>query len=778
MGILQALSVVAIASSILACPKASVGTKKEEASSSAFSSVSLSAGTHVRIESEGAPFYISFGKVRTNAEMARLSYIFDEVSFSYSDLDKAGIFVSDLDSVSSTYSGKEVRSFQKEFQDSYANSGSAETMEAYVQDRASYLFNTGALYSLLFFKASETDSTNAILRNNVVDYTQASLGLYEDAEGMDGRFGYYFDGAKVTLSFLTMFTYGCDFTLYYQEGVNVVLDNETIAPTIIAEDYEVLEGTVDNAGEVAFYNKSLCYIPLIKTPAPEDTIVEYDHIEVNGVIAEELSLKKDGGHYFLVGKFNDGDEISIVTRKKISKEDKNVTVYDLYDVSGYTSLSFTKLYDGSTGIGNIPNEANNAFRFVLNTPSVDGSAWVGERQTKFGIWTSNSGMWSNFGYIIRFRQNSLTILNGEEVTLANVESSVITSRSSLLVVVGLAKVYDESGHWFANRIYVDVNGSRIASYDDTERRSIGSVITAPYIGQEGGEVSFEDSRKANLIPVNDATSNEHVHAVMDSYVVSGGDVNASFALDDGYKFLSFQINGVESLDDLIYENGIYSLKIEGVSSEVKITYTLISDVHIRLSLSGDVIDSDYDNAPLYGSKPVVSFSVEQGKIPSSVKVNGVESVSELTRNGKVYSLALGVSVDDVSVVVETKEASYAVGVSSSNDSHANISISSDSVPAGGSTSFTLSLEKGYLLENISINGEAVLSCNGGVYFLDEVFGDVSIEAKTRKEETQASPESKSGLSWLPITLYCIAGASVLAFGVSALILVKKKKENN
>ncbi len=776
MRILQAVSILAITSSLLASPKTSANSFKAEASSNAFTSLSLNTGEHVRIESDGAPFYISLGKNRTSAEMARFSYILDEASLAMSDLDKAGIFVTNVNDVASTYSGKETRSFQKEFQDAYANSGSVDSLETYVNDRASYMFNTGALYSLIFFKGSETAQTNAILRNGVLDYTQGSLGMYEDSEGMDGCFGYYFDGAHVTLSFLNLFTFGTDLTLYYQEGVNVIVDKETVQPTLKADDYEIFDGSPDEAGTRAVYNRSLCYIPLTQKPSPEDTLVEYDHIEVNGVANENLTLKKDGTRFFLVGKFNDGDEISIITNKTVTKEDKNVVVHDLYDVSGSTSLSFSTLYDAATGIGNIPNETNNAFRFVLNSPSIDGSAWGGEAQTKFGIWISNSGMWSNFGYIIRFQQGSVTLMDGEEIVLASGESSSIVSRSSFVVVVGLVKVYNEANHWFANRLYVEVNGSRVASYDDLKRRSLGSVITAPYIGMEGGEVSFEDYRKADLLSVEDVTSSEHVHADMGAYVLSGQDLNAAFCLDEGYKFVSFNVNGEDALSDLAYGDGLYTLKISNVSSRIQISYTLVSDVHIRLGLSGDIIDSKYDNSPLYGSKPVVSFSCEKGKVPSSVKVNGEEALTKLTREGKVYTLALNACIEDVSIVVEAKDASYHVTASASSDGHANISVSSNNVLAGGGASFSVSLEDGYLLENVSIEGEATMSSSSGVYFLDDIYSDVSISVKTRKEESQVIPSSNGDkLSWLPIALYSLSGASLLAAGAAVAVLAKKKK---
>ncbi len=734
----------------------------------------INIGSHYRIESDGAPFYIAFGKARTEFETSRFSYIFDEISFDSADLDKAGLFVSNASDIASSYDSKETKSFEAALEEAYVKDGATVTWEDYRQDRTSFMFKTGIFYSILFYKESETSVTQPILRDNVVNYSQGGFGDFVDDEGLSARYGYYFDGAKVTLSFLATFLYGDGCTLYYQDGVTVTSDEEIVAPTIETEDYEIFNGDLGDPGSQPIYNNSLCYIPFAKKPEPEDTTIEFDHIEISGQRRDDIAFKQDGSRYFIATKLSADDTLKIVTTKKVVHEDKNVTIHDLHDVSGQTEMAFNELKQEGIGVGNIPNEVNRAFRFVLNTPKLDGSAWNGEKQTKFGIWSSNNSLWSNFGYIIRFSQGVVTILTGEEVTLARAESDSITSRSSLIIVVGLVKASDETGHWFANRVYVDVNDVRVAQYDDTERKSLGSVITGPYIGEAGGEVSFEDYRKDSLLKVRDLSNNEHVKASLPSYAIKGEVLNASFVLEDGYKFLSFAVNGIDALSQLTYSDGVYSLEIDEVSSAIDVTYALLADVHLSLALEGDVIDTVYDSFPLYGSRSVIQFSLAKGKVPSSVLVNGTEAITSLKRTGKVFSLRLSPLTEDTTIAVTSAEKQYSVSLSKQEE-HSSIKLSSSSVPAGDGLSFEVMLDEGYLLTGVSIEGDAVLSSSNGTYYLDEVYGDVAIALSVKKQEDEAVMPSENSMVWLAYVLYAIAGAVLIGFGVYAIVTIKRRK---
>ncbi len=774
------LTMIALASFVLPLTQV-VGANQvaaAEDTDSSYHALTINMRNHYRIESDGAPFYIAFDKARTTYETSRFAYIFDEVSYDTADLDKGGIFVNDISTVDLSYDYGEYKTFSDIFRTTYDADSGAGKWEDYCQERLSYMFQTGNYYSLLFFKQDDASQTEAIIRNNVDDFTQASLGKYDDTMGLDGRYGFYFDGAKVTLSFLAAFLYGNTCTLYYQDGVTVTCDAETITTTIEAEDYDIKDdGNPAGLASTPIYNSSLCYIPLIKKADPEDTVVEFDHIEINDERRDDITLHQDGTTYFIATKLNDGDVIKLVTNKSVVKEDKNVTIHDLYDVSGQTKIVFDKVADLYSRVGNIPNEVNHAFRFILNTPKIDGSSWNGEKSTKFGIWCSHNYLWSNFGYIVRFNQGVVTILSGEEEPLARAESTSIASGSSLLIVIGLAKVSNEAGHWYANRIYVDINDVRMAQYDDVNRRTYGSVITGPYIGEAGGEVSFEDYRKDSLVAVSDSSNSAHVKAGFPSYVVKGGKLNATFVLDEGYKFRSFSVNGSDALDKLTYADGVYNLEIEDVSSAIDITYTLLPDVHVTLGLEGDAINTVYDSFPLYGSRNVIKFGVKEGQIPSSVLVNGVECVSSLKRAGKVFSLELAPLVEDTKVVVATIEKQYSVALAAEAEGgHASIVLSSSTVAAGGSLSFDVALDEGYLLTDVSIVGDAVLSSSNGAYYIDEVYGDVTISLKTKKDETETvTPIESASMMWVAYLLYAVAGATLLGFGIYAGIVIKRKK---
>ncbi len=474
------LKTLALVSSVLALTSHGKASSTPVFAESEYSSIAIVKGKHYRIESNGEAFYISFGKTKNADETARFSYIFDEFSFSGDDLGKAGLFASSKSDADISYDLDEKKDFKTILEGSYP-ANSDVTRDEWVSSRTLAASRTNVFYSLLFYKSSETSQAEAIIRDNVYKYQNMGFGKYDDTNGMDGCYGCYFDGASVTLSFLATFTYGSDFTLHYKSGVNVVVDEETVSATLDAEDYELLDEPIGDCGGQAIYNRSLCFFPLKEKPEPDDMTVEYDHIEINGIPDENLSFISDGTRLYLITKLNDGDIVKIATKKKAASEDKNVQIHDLLEVAGVTEASFTELHNAYQGLGNIPNEPNHAFRFVLNTPKVASGKWNGEKQTKFGIWISNSSFWSNFGYIIRFIEGRVEILTGEEVALAMAESEVIAPSSSLGVVVGMAKITDGAANGDVLDASYNITAKPISSFvfgntSDNEKSAIYATL--------------------------------------------------------------------------------------------------------------------------------------------------------------------------------------------------------------------------------------------------------------------------------------------------------------
>ena len=747
-------------------------TTSVAASENSYQKQTVNIGEYVEIESDGSPFYLSFDKVREEGEGARLCYIMDEFSASDEELQtNAGFFIGDSSHIDNSYKDASNTNY-KSFGDMIGTGGG---LPESIDEVKYYCFGTDRYTTVIPLISG--NNINVLVRDSLSLTNQRTLGIDYNNKKMDDGccYGYYFDGIKVKMSFLMTFEYFQQpLTIHFQDGVKVSVNNETVSPTVVSDYYPVKEKDettyINDPGSFPIYNSGLCYIPFTKKEIDKNLIVKYDHIEVNDEVAD-IKLINEGTSYYLITKLTSKDTLKIVCSTKVAREEsaENVKIYDLYDVANLTQFSVKntgsnlivngdKVYNqsenGCIGIGNIPNTVNNAFRFNITLCSYS--------YTKFGIWTSNGAIWSNFGYIIRFGPDKkVYILSGEEQEYAQGPCMSVVPGAKVSVVVGMVKLYDENDKWFANRIYVDINGERICEYNDVERRSFGSAIIAPYFDNVS-QVIFEDYRIKNLVAVNN-DSNEHVHTNNALYALKGEKYTANFVLDEGYKFQTFTCNGVDVLDSLEFNNGCYSYTVDNVESALNFSYTLLSNVTVNLSLNGELVDSSFDAEPLYGSKPTISFRLEAGKAPTSIKVNGEEKIKYLTRNANVYSLNLDAIIEDTVVSIESENKTFAASVGSNNDAHAKVSFENSAISIGGSTRINIFVDEGYLVKDVVVEGDATLSTYDGAYFLDNVYSDVSVSVVTAKEETIVVEPVKE-FNW-PV---CIA---IILCSVSAVVMI-------
>ncbi len=739
-------------------------------------SKTINIGEYVSINSSGGSFYLSFNKHQDVGETARFSYIIDQFDVDNDALkNNAGFFLSDASSVAKSYiddSGTNYKSFADVINDSTLATPNS------VDEIKYACFKEKIFTSIL--PVAVGSNVNVIVRNGVYDYSQVTLGdNFNDRKIDDGCcYGYYFDGIDIKMSFLLGFLFpNQSLTIYYRDGVDISVNDEAINPTIKSETFTVLDVKDDSIwspGSLPFYNSSLAYIPFSKNPVEKGYIVEYDHIEINDQ-KSSASLISDGSRYYVVCKLSSIDTLNVISSSRVGNEDENVTIHDLYDVSNQVSITyngndvFNTSENGKIGLGNIPNSVNNAFRFNITLSSY--------HYTKFGIWTSNSGLWSNFGYIIRFGPDKhVYILNGEEIEYAKGANDSVVPGNTFSVVVGLCKISDENNHWYANRIYVDINGERTVEYNDFERCSLGSAIIAPYFDALNLTVTFKDYRLNELVKVN-YENNEHVQTNSPSYVLKGQPATFSFKLDEDYKFNTFKCNGEDILSKLTLVNGIYIYiyEVDNDDSAIDFSYTLIDNVSVSLSLSGSFVEANYDTNPLYGSRPTISFTLLDGKSPSSIKVNGIEKVESVYRYNKIYHLDLDALTDDTIVNIECEDKNYAVTYLNNDNSHVTVSFEKELVPIGGSTRINIVLEYGYLIDNLQIEGEATLFTYGGAYFIEDVYSDIKVNITTKKEEEIAN-EPVNEFDWatcVSIIIYSLSSVVFVALLVSSLILRKK-----
>lgn len=727
---------------------------------STYSTILVKEKSYYEVSSDGSPFYLTFGAPSgvTSLEMCRFTYMMKSVEYSKVGETSCGSFISDTTNISSL--------------------DSITSRSPWSDDAINYLATPNTAVSLLAFRASETaDTTSYIIRRGIDSYTQTPGGDFKNAINSDSQYGLYFSGLKVSFSFISLYEYGSNFTIHYTSGVSVKETSSQIAPTINVDSNIALyskDGHEAINGSLFFDGYSLVAFKM-KESTPEN-IITFDGVKVNGTANNDIKINQDGDIYYFGLELKNDDVVKLSTVTKTIRIDKDVKIYDLADIAQEKKVEFTELQQSGKALGNIPNKPNTAFRFLFHTPA---SGWTGEAQTKFGIYSNNSSLWSNFGYIVRIREGNVALLTGEEVLLSSLDDTGIASSSTLKVEVGLKKIYDTSDHYFANYLYLNINDVLKVSYSDSNLSALGSLITKPYIGDKNGLCSFEDVRKDTLGEIKDVSKLTGVSLSYPRYFEKGQDVKVTLVPEKGYKILSFKANGTDVA--LTRSGNSFTATLLAPSSDVAISYSLLPNATSSLKVDiSDDYSASYSSSIAYGDTATILFTPKRGKAFTSVLVTEEGSpakdlLTSLVRDGAQFSLRLEPMFGNINVKATLKDASYKISEDSAN-AHAKTTFSETEAKAGDSLSFFVTAEEGYKVQAVYVNG-VLASESNGAYGVDYVYEDIVIKVDAIKDNAYVASPSKEN-NVLGIVLMSVGGsllAIVVAFG--AFLFIKNKKKN-
>lgn len=707
------------------------------------------------LKSDGSPFYISFGRQegRSSGEVARVSWVMSEIKTEADGTEKAsfGTFCSSKAEIAS---------------------GWGQDKAAADEEDVAYISVENNFYNLIVYKDGASSAADYIVRSGIYDYDQKSMGNYSD--GADSRYGFYFSGVKVEMTFLVTFVFASDFTLYYSEGVTVTecadkmnpppeVVFENASPVLNASPYELLRHPI--------YNKKICFIPFMINVSDSETLVYYfDEVTLNGENYDS-AVKRDGSAYYLVCALTSEDKLVVSCGSRIISFDE-AEIYDLIDVSEKKSITFSELRRDDLVIGNIPNRPNTAFRFKYITPSA--SSWSGGEINKFGIWTSNDSIWSNFGYIVTFYNNTVRILSGEEVEYASGSNINVKPNNTIETVIGLKKGYDEKGNYIFNRIYVEVNGAEVVHYDDYVRSTLGSAIVGPYLDSAAGKCTIENAY--DVYELADASRAEGITAGFARYVKSGGNAVVCFAESEGRRLSFVKLNGEDVTDRLAESGGVKILTIEGISEDCELSYGAeVAFCAVRVEETAGV-SPEYPSIVKYKGRAEILFTLKKGLVLSSVTVNGEDFTDGLNVENGVWRLMVPEVKEDMVVAPTTEEKSFSLSVEKADN--AAVTLVTENVRAGTDGAFTVSPSEGYKISAVYANGE-IMENTDGVYYVEFVYDDVRIKVETIRYEEFVVPGGsvKKGGPGTGLIVGVTAGCIAAAGAVAAVVIVIKKRRN-
>lgn len=659
----------------------------EQVKASAPNSIEIQKDTSYTIKSNNGSFWLVFDELGTEYERARITYTL-------------------FDYAKNINSNATISAFSTEDETDVKDDELVE-LDA---SQKNFLFSNNALYS--FILIHNLKSHEMLYRKGAVNYVSATSSKI----GSKDKFGLYFSNVTNEFSILVNYISNSTFKIYYDENVTIESNNTNISANVTMENVQLYNG----AGALhEVYNEKLSIIPFsIDKPENDKTIIEFKGVYVNGTKISSDYIVKDTV-YYLTYKLKSGDSVEFKTEKyEIDYNLENVVQHHLYDIADCKEMSFTEILKVSP-IGNIPNKVDNSFVFKLKAPNV----WSADRASRFGVFSNNTMIWSNFGYIFAFYSNTVAIKSGEEVLLATGNCSSLRPGSTNIIEVGITKGFIGGVYRF-NRIFAKVAGDIIAYYDEFNiRSSLGSAVIGPPLDFLDGACTISDAR--DYYEIKDLTKSKKVSISFEKFVEPSSTVRISIVEHEGCKLTKLYFNNEDITDSIDKDE-------KGKFVEVVITKnsTISYEISEGNTVNVDVTDNgncqiEYQAEINYHSTTEIKFKPLNGYFFESLTVNGKDCLQNLIRQGNEFILTLGYVEDDVEIDVKVTSKTFEVtkGVSE------NVSIvySSDTVKSGTSFIFVVTPNEGYKISGIYVEGYEVKSNGDGSYCILSVYSDITID---------------------------------------------------
>lgn len=648
------------------------------------------------IKSNGGSFWFSMSSVGNEYERARLSIaLFDLIN---KNIDEQAS-VSAFSATEADCKDNKIKNFSQ-----------------LSNDQRKFLLSNNSVYNFILIKNSQ--SFEMLYRKGAVSYINSTSSKLSDNE----VYGLYFSNVKTEFSFLVNYLSDSNITFYYDENVECEICREQISPNI---NYENVELYTSSGILHSVFNRKISFIPfIINKPISDKEIIDFNGIYINGEKLSESNIVNDTVNY-MIYKLKDGDNVNFSTAKfSVDYDYNNVQVHNLYEIAGCKEIAFNGLHQTSP-IGNIPNKVDNAVTFKLHAPV----SWTAGKASRFGLFTNNYMLWSNFGYIFTFYQDTVEIKSGEEVLLSSGKCQTLKGNSINMVEIGITKGYVEGVYRF-NRIYAKVGGELVVYYDEFDKRgSLGSAFVGPPLDYLDAACSISDVR--DYFEIKDITQSNNIALDFDKYVQPNSTVRINIIEKEGCKLTNLYINDVD-VTNLIKSDGNLKYVEVNISQDSNIRYEFTTNNYVSVSiLEGANCSSNYEQKVLYNSNCEIKLFPRQGYFFESVLVNDVDYTDKLVCKDNVFVLSLPLLKADINVVLNMEEKEFAV--KDGEHQNAEIVYAAKSIKSGKTLIFAVVLDNGYKISGIYVGPYKVKVNDDGTFYIENIYSDIEINIYTEKQ---------------------------------------------
>ena len=554
-----------------------------------------------------------------------------------------------------------------------------------------------------------------------------------------------------------------------------------------AKEYETVDVFTEGEGKVLGGKVVEGYATTLAVIPKSGYYVATFKWNLQSVVGTEGYTVKEGFYEYIASQPSAGDVVEI---EFIEAATGTATVYDIYE---YTKVLSMVWGDGTATDAEGTNSEIAANGIFMETPTNGNDAvslkiklndeFSGRlRIGAFKNITSNT-IWDKGGFIFEVRNMGedkaiymLGINGGENFAGKYASEEWTQGGAEFTVELGIVQ-YLGNGEQIGNYYYVKINGEEIISYIDYTCIPYGPRMMLPYLEDE--KATFTLSSPYDYFTV---TSNQAEGLVQQAdYVFKAGQPAAiSIPLASGYDVTLVKANGVDVTALLEKVGGGYIYRVEAISEHIVldiVTAKSACNVNVEaaehLQITSDKTAVDYNGSVVFTIVPEVGYVV------SGATFGGVDVTDKLVYASGAYTYTAYAVTVDASFTATATAKTYAVSVNAGDGGKAEVSKAE--VGAFGETVLTVTVNDGYQIASITVNGKSISVNAEGKYTFTCV--EENLEIKVSFEKTKAIPDEKEPVqepdsSEEQLFGGCgsaIAGLTAMPLLASATVALMKKK---
>ena len=533
----------------------------------------------------------------------------------------------------------------------------------------------------------------------------------------------------------------------------------------------------------------------------------YNKVLLNGVYynGEKLDAieEKDGKYIYTLQAPQQSDTLRVDLAAKTLTVDEPENTFDLFDLSGKSTMLVQKSKIGYLGMmvdKNGQATVNSAIRYGISIPA-------GFNHIPLTILGDNPGLWGNHGAMLEITPGQIHFCHtATSSRLASFSNPLFNPGSTVCIEFGVVKCYENNiykyDRWYVKAGKTEETMELVGWYDSVERGSYGghAVCYGVDVGEDYYLYSLKETYSITDVSTQEnqekiRTYTQLQHTLPELYFTGRAEtytdaaatqnpVQIKFFTKPGTSLKKLIVDGADvTADVVIGESGAYCYTVSVLEKDIEFSYEIVQD-DTKHSISVEADDklqvTVSENSLITGGDVTASVTAPVGYVPV-IHMDGTDITNrlQLDENTGVWTVRLKSIRADTLLQLTSQEKNYEIVLS--QQANGTVTLGGDvlngKLPFGGRLELKLAPDNGCYIQSVTVNGLAVSFNSEGIVVLEAVYQNadtLDIQAVFIQSDAAAEQTEKATI---PAGLWIgIGAAAVVVLGFVLLLSRKKRKE--